>query len=220
MLWPLSFPAGPCFWNLILPFRPARSISHSALVIASGSGLAGLFDGSRDGADAVIATEAFGRAGEIEAALLPFAEEVLRCSRIRRVLRIPWREGREMVSAVGGDTGLIDQLVGILRAACGDDLLLDAERSRLLQNKGELLDRSRHHDRVGIRCLDLGQLRAHVLSGLVHRLDEPDLNVVDLEDLAEILSCAASPVVVDDKEVGLLDRHLWQDVLEGRSFDR
>src|SRR4051795_728464 len=39
MLWPLSLPAGPCFSNLILPFSPISSVSHSALVIASGSAL-------------------------------------------------------------------------------------------------------------------------------------------------------------------------------------
>src|SRR5882672_9762896 len=31
MLWPLSLPAGPCFSNLILPFRPINSVYQSAL---------------------------------------------------------------------------------------------------------------------------------------------------------------------------------------------
>ncbi len=45
-------------------------------------GLARLFDRSRNGADAVVTTETFRCTGEIEATLLPFAEEIFGCFRI------------------------------------------------------------------------------------------------------------------------------------------
>ena len=125
-----------------------------------------------------------------------------------------------MERAVGGNASLIDQLIWILRPAGRDNLLLDPERSCLLQQQSELLDRGGYHDGIGIRCFDLGQLCAHILSGLVHRLDQADLNVVRLEGLAKIFRRAASPVIVDDKEVGFLDCHLGKDVLERRCLDR
>src|SRR5262249_20229200 len=54
--------------------------------------LAGLGDGGRDGADAVIAAEALGQARERITALLPFFDEGLRHGRIGRDVRIPRRE--------------------------------------------------------------------------------------------------------------------------------
>ncbi len=98
-----------------------------------------------------------------------------------------------MERAVGGNTRLLDQLIRILRATSGDDLLLDAERCCLFQNKRELFNGSRHHDRIEIRCLNFRQLRAHILSGLIHGFDETDADVIDLEDLSEIFGRATLP---------------------------
>src|SRR6476646_249270 len=108
-------------------------------------GFSGLLDSRRDGPDTIIATEAFGHASELETALLPFRDEALGGFRIRRHLGHPWRERGEMHRAVDRGTGLIDQLIGILRAARGDDLLLQAERRRLFEHECALLDRAGHN---------------------------------------------------------------------------
>src|SRR5262249_31197654 len=65
---------------------------------------------------------------------------------------------------------LLDQLIGVLRAAGGDDALLQAQRRRLLEDQRELLDRRGDDERVGIGGLDLGELGAHVLSRRIHGL--------------------------------------------------
>ena len=89
---------------------------------------------------------------------------------------------------------------------------LSPSAAACLKQQRELLDRRGDHDRVGVRRLDLGELRAHVLGRLVHGLDQADLHVMRLAHLAEILRGAAAPVVVDDEEVGLLDRELSADL--------
>src|SRR3981189_3710203 len=43
-----------------------------------------LLNGGRCGADTVVAAEALGTSGKVEAALLPFGDEVVRCLRVRR----------------------------------------------------------------------------------------------------------------------------------------
>src|SRR4051794_1239934 len=65
-----------------------------------GLGLAGLLDRGRDGADAVIAAIALGDARELEAALLPFLDELARHVRVRGRFRRPGREGRKVHGAV------------------------------------------------------------------------------------------------------------------------
>ena len=100
---------------------------------------------------------------------------------------------------------LLDQLIGVLRAAGGDDPLLQAQRRRLLEDQRELLDRRGDDERVGIGGLDLGELRAHVLRRRVHGLDQAHLDVVLLEHLAEVFRGAAAPIVVHDEEVRLAD---------------
>src|SRR6185436_12663 len=88
--------------------------------------LACLLDRGCRGADTVIATETLGAAGEVEAALLPLGDEVVGRFRVRRLVGEPGQEGRQVHGAVGGGTRLRDDLVRILRAAGGDDALLEA----------------------------------------------------------------------------------------------
>src|SRR6476620_9076648 len=76
--------------------------------------LARLLDRRRCGTDAVVATKTLGAAGELEAALLPFGDEVVGRLRIRRLVGEPRQEGRQMHGAVGGSTGLRDDLIRIL----------------------------------------------------------------------------------------------------------
>src|SRR5882757_5673863 len=73
--------------------------------------LARLLDRGRRGADAVIATETLGAAGEVEATLLPFCDEVVGRFRVRRFLGEPGQEGRQVHGAVGGSARLRDDLV-------------------------------------------------------------------------------------------------------------
>src|SRR4051794_37848248 len=185
-----------------------------------GVGLAGLLDRRRDGADAVIAAIALGDPGELEAALLPFLDELARHVRVWRRFRRPGREGRKRQGAVRRRARLLDQLVRVLRAAGRDDALLQAQRRRLLEDQRQLLDRGRDHERVGIGVLDLVELRAHVLRGLVHGLDEADLDALRLVHLAEVVGGAAAPVVVDDEEVDLLDAEPRDLRSEGLGLDR
>src|SRR6267142_6871551 len=58
--------------------------------------LACLLDRGRHRADAVIAAEAFGAAGEVEAALLPFSDEVVGRLRVRGLVWEPGQEGRQV----------------------------------------------------------------------------------------------------------------------------
>src|SRR3974390_2154289 len=182
--------------------------------------LAGFLDGRRGCTDAVIAAEALGASGEIEAALLPFGDEIVRRLRIRRLLGKPRQEGCQMHGAIGSRTGLRDDLVRVLRTAGGDDAFLHAERRRLLEDQRELIPPGGDDDGLGIRALDLGELRAHVLRALIHGLDQADADALFLEHLAEIFSRPASPVVVDDQEVGLLEIVLVDDVSEGNGLHR
>ena len=125
-----------------------------------------------------------------------------------------------MHSAVGRCTRLRDDLIRILRAAGGDDALLEAQRRRLLEDQRELVHRRRHDDGLGIGALQLGKLCAHVLGALVHGLDGPDGDTLLLHHLAEVFSGAATPVIVDDEEIDLLQFELVDDPLERRGLDR
>src|SRR5215468_11214298 len=148
--------------------------------------LARLGDRGRDGADAVIAAEALGQTRERIAALLPFVDEGLSHGRIGRDIGVPRREEGDVGGVVCRRTRLLDQLIGVLRAAGGDDALLQAQRRRLLEDQRELLDRRGDDARVGIGGLDLGELGAHVLSRRIHGLDQAHLDIVLLEHLAEV----------------------------------
>src|SRR5262249_56543669 len=91
---------------------------------------------------------------------------------------------------------------------------IHAERRHLLEDQRELLDRRGDDQRIGVRSLDLGELRAHVLRRLVHGLNEADLDSFRLEHLAEVVGCAAAPIVIDDEEIDFLDPELvnrWRE---------
>src|SRR5205823_7551245 len=72
--------------------------------------LAGLLDRRGDSADSVVAAEALGDAGEGQAALFPFREEVLGRIGKRCGFRHPRREEGQMHGAVDRGSRLVDEL--------------------------------------------------------------------------------------------------------------
>src|SRR6516162_760672 len=121
-----------------------------------GVGLAGGFDGRDGNIYAVVAAEALGQAAEVVAALLPFIHISLGDFRVFGHFREPRRKERRVIRAVGCVTRLLDQLVRRIGAATGDDASLELLLLGLFENDRELLDRGRHEQGVGARCLDLG----------------------------------------------------------------
>src|SRR5262249_46323013 len=155
---------GPGFFEFDLSVHPGQLDLPERRADRLRIGLAGLGDRGRDGADAVIAAEALGQTCERITALLPFVDERLGHGRIGRDVGVPRREEGDVSGVVCRRTGLLDQLIGVLRAAGGDDSLLQAQRRRLLEDQRELLDCRGDDERVGIGGFDLGKLCAHVLS--------------------------------------------------------
>src|SRR5215204_3587478 len=93
--------------------------------------LAGLLDRRRDGADAVVAAEALRQTRERVPTLLPLLDETFSHLGISRNVRVPRREERDVGRVVRRRARLLDELIGTLRAAGGDDPLLQPERRRL-----------------------------------------------------------------------------------------
>src|SRR5262245_35021616 len=125
---------GTGFFEFDLSIHPGQLDLPERRADRLGIGLAGLGDRRRDGADTVIAAEALGQTCERITALLPFLDERLRHRRIGRDIGVPRREEGDVGGIVRRRARLLDQLIGVLRAAGGDDPLLQAQCGRLLED--------------------------------------------------------------------------------------
>jgi hypothetical protein len=180
--------------------------------------LAGCLDRGRDGVNAIPSAEALGQTADVMLLLVPERDEALGDVGVLHGFRKPRREEHEVVGVVGSITGLLDELVGRVGTARGDDARLDLLVLCLLEDQRDLLDRRGDEQRVAARRLDLGKLCREVGGLGIHRLRHADLHARLFGGCRELLRGAEAEVVVGGEEVGLLDVHLLEQRGEGLRF--
>src|SRR5581483_5689542 len=121
------------------PVEPHQVHLPERLLHRLGVGLAGHPNALDRGEDAVVTAEALGQALEGMTALGPLVHERLRELAVRHRLGEPGQEEQDVVGALRGRAGLLDQLAGRRAAAGGDHLAGEPLLLRLLQHQGDLL---------------------------------------------------------------------------------
>src|SRR2546429_197149 len=138
--------------------------AHAPEGLAHGLGivLAGDPDRLGDRGDPVVASEALREPLQGMAALGPLVDERLGELAVGHRLREPRHEEDDVIAALRGGAGLLDELRGRRAPAGRDDLAAEPLLLRLLHHERDLLDGGRQEEPVAARRLDPCDLRVPV----------------------------------------------------------